>query len=220
MVLGAVHHPYTACGCSDLLRVDVCRHPVVRGTGKPAEQPCDPGDSRRWRDPDDFPYREPFVCELRGTLSQPCPCGSGYGGFSLLPSLGHRLRESRPCAREDSPGRKLQPGRWKYHHPAAGEDTLSAPGCKQQDSGSVDSQDGVDQAQGVGHCSQARAQLHQGRDHEHVYESDLLRKQCVRHKGRSPDILRKISDRPDRGRGGDACGHGQQAYKIQSGAQS
>ena len=44
MVLGAFHHPYTACGGADLQRVDVCRHPVIRGTGKPAEQSCDAGD--------------------------------------------------------------------------------------------------------------------------------------------------------------------------------
>ena len=210
-------------------------HALVRGAGESPQQPRH-GDLLRGRQGHRLVFRaEPFlraVCRpLSVGLDAPHPARRTRGaadcrgahldrGRPFPRTFGYRHPLAGPRGREDPAAAEHLAGRRLDHHPAAGQEPLSARHGPQPRGHRPQSQTRDGEIQGVDNGPQTRIQLHQGGDCRDVPQYGGIRLECLRHQVGGPYLLQQGARRTERAGGGRAGGRGERPDALFPRAQS
>ena len=209
-------------------------HALVRGVGKPPQQPRH-GDLFRGRQGPRHIFRpEPLlraVCRpLPGRFDAPHPARRSRGaadrrgahrhrGRALPQPFGHRHPLAGACGREDRAVAEHLAGRRLDHHAAAGQEPLPARHGQPGTPG-TDGQARHGEAQRVDHGPQTRIQLHEGGDRRHVPQYGGVRLKCLRHQVGGPYVLQQGAPRTQRTGGRGAGRRGERPDALLARAES
>ena len=209
-------------------------HALVRGAGKPPQQPRYGDLLRRRQGPRHVLRPEPLLRAVRrplpGGFDAPHPPRRTRGaadrrgahrhrGRALPQPFGYRHPLAGACGREDRAAAEYLPGRRFDHHAAVGQEPLPARYGPQPraDRAHGEARDG--ETQGVDHGPQTRIQLHQGGDRRDVPQYGGVRFERLRHQVGGPYVLQQGAARAQRPGGGGARGGGERPDALLAGAE-